>query len=379
MAIGTSNMADGKKLMVGVLFGGRSGEHEVSLRSASSVIKAMDLKKYDFIEIGIDHNGAWYAGENVLEAMISGQYTNLTPATVLPDPGKPGLYKISSDQQRVILEKVAEIDVIFSVIHGTFGEDGTVQGLLELAGLAYVGSGVLGSSLGMDKGVFRDVMRANGIPIVPTLVVLRNEIEESVEDVIKQAELLAPYPLFTKPANLGSSVGISKCYNQSDLLEGLMDAARYDRRILIEQGVNAREIEVSVLGNDQPIASVPGEIIPAAEFYTYEAKYHDARSELLIPAPIPIETSEEVRQLAVRAYQSIDCAGLARVDFLLDKDTGEVFLSEVNTLPGFTEVSMYPKLWEASGLSYPDLVDRLIDLALERRSERDRIEWRYSR
>ncbi len=248
-----------------------------------------------------------------------------------------------------------------------------------MAGVGFVGAGVLGSALGMDKGVFRDVMRAHNIPVVDTLVVTRKEIKGHLERVLECAEKLAPYPLFVKPANLGSSVGVSKCMNRSDLFEGLMEAARYDRRILIERGVHAREIEVSVLGNEDPVASIPGEIIPAAEFYTYDAKYHDDRSELIIPASLPFEISERIRKLAIKAYRAIDCAGMARVDFLLDKDNGDLYLSEVNTIPGFTKISMYPKLWEASGLPYSELVDRLIELALERKSERDNTEWRYQR
>jgi D-alanine-D-alanine ligase len=298
---------------------------------------------------------------------------------ILPDPTQRGLYGLRKTPHGEILERISDLDLVFPVLHGTFGEDGTIQGLFEMAGVAYVGSGVLGSSVGMDKGLFRDVMRYNGILQVETMVVLRKEIEASIDDVVNRAEGLAPYPLFTKPANLGSSVGISKCLNRSDLIEGLMDAARYDRRILVERGVKAREIEVSVLGNDDPIASVPGEIIPSAYFYSYDAKYIDGRSQTLIPAPIPFELTEQVRDTAVRAFLATDCAGMARVDFLLDKDTGELFLNEVNTIPGFTHISMYPKLWEASGLPLPALVDRLIELALERRSERDRTEWRYKR
>jgi D-alanine-D-alanine ligase len=372
-------MGSSEKLKVGVIFGGRSGEHEVSLMSARSVIKAFDADKYEIIQIGINHEGAWFIGDEILDIMSGTKGGNLTSVTMFPDPDKRGLYKVVQQQGKVIHEKITEIDVIFSVLHGPFGEDGTIQGLFEMAGSAYVGSGVLGSSLGMDKGVFRDVMRANDIPVVETLFVYRSEIEDSLDEVIERGESLSPYPLFTKPANLGSSVGISKCNNRSDLLEGLMDAARYDRRILIERGINAREIEVSVLGNEKPVASVPGEIVPAAEFYTYDDKYHDGRSQLLIPAPISFEISEEVRDLAIRAFQAIDCAGLARVDFLLDKDTGEVFLSELNTMPGFTKISMYPKLWEASGLSYSELLDKLVELALAKRSERDRTEWIYRR
>ncbi|MBE0408746.1 MAG: D-alanine--D-alanine ligase [Anaerolineales bacterium] len=368
-----------EKLKVGVIFGGRSGEHEVSLMSARSVINALDTEKYEITQIGINHEGAWFIGDDILDIMSNQKDGTLTPVIIYPDPNRKGLYTIIQQHDICIHEKITELDVIFSVLHGPFGEDGTIQGIFEMSGLAYVGSGVLGSSLGMDKGVFRDVMRANGIPSVQTLVVDRSEIEEAIDEVIKRGESLSPYPLFTKPANLGSSVGISKCHNRSDLLEGLMDAARFDRRVLIEHGINAREIEVSILGNENPVASVPGEIVPAAEFYTYDAKYYDERSKLIIPAPIPFETSEEVRNLAIRAYRAIDCAGLARVDFLLDRDNGKLFLSEINTLPGFTKISMYPKLWEASGLSYRELVDKLIELALDRKAQRDLTEWRYTR
>lgn len=369
-----------QRLKVGVLFGGRSGEHEISLLSARSILSAMKPEMYDVSQIGITHDGLWLIGEDVLDKFTVGNnISELTPATILADPSHQGLYAIRSTSQGEIIEQLSKLDVVFPILHGTFGEDGTIQGLFELAEIAYVGAGVLGSSVGMDKGVFRDIMRANNIPQVDTLVILRDDVDRSLEEVIEQAESLASYPLFTKPANLGSSVGITKCQNRSDLMEGLMDAARYDRRILIERGIQAREIEVSVLGNDEPIASVPGEVVPSADFYSYEAKYIDDRSDLLIPAPIPFEISQQVRELAIQAYQAVDCAGMARVDFLLDKDTGEVFLNEINTIPGFTKISMYPKLWEASGLSFEDLVNRLIELALERRSDRDRTEWRYQR
>ena len=371
------------KTHVGVLFGGRSGEHEISLLSARSILSALDPAKYSVTQIGISHDGAWLVGENLLEIMSKGlteeDISRLNSATILPDPTSSGVYSIRHTSSGDILERLSDLDVVFPVLHGTYGEDGTVQGLLELAEVAYVGAGVLGSAVGMDKGLFRDVMRVNHIPQVETIIVLRKEITQNIEEVLARAEVMAPYPLFTKPANLGSSVGISKCMNRSDLIEGLMDAARYDRRILIERGVRAREIEVSVLGNDDPVASVPGEIIPSGDFYSYEAKYIDNRSQLLIPAPISFETSQQVRELAVRGYLAADCAGMARVDFLMDKDTGELFLNEINTLPGFTKISMYPKLWEASGLAFPELVDRLIELALERRAERDRTEWRYQR
>jgi D-alanine-D-alanine ligase len=372
-------MSNNKKLRLGMIFGGRSGEHEVSLMSARSVLSALDPEKYTVTEIGITHDGVWLVGNNVLEVMVAERYTSLNPATVLPDPTRQGLFMMNGSNQDEMLQYLTELDVVFPLLHGTFGEDGTIQGLFEIAGLAYVGAGVLGSSVGMDKGIFKDVMRANDIPVLESIILLRNEIQADVEAVLARSEQVAPYPLFVKPANLGSSVGVSKCRNRSDLLEGVMDAARYDRRILVERGVNGREIEVSVLGNDQPEASVPGEVIPSREFYSYEAKYHDGSSELLIPAPITDELVSQVQSIAKKAYQAIDCAGMARADFLLDKDSGDLYLNELNTIPGFTKISMYPKLWEASGVSYRELVDRLIELALERKSERDQTEHRYFR
>jgi D-alanine-D-alanine ligase len=247
-----------------------------------------------------------------------------------------------------------------------------------MADAAYVGAGVVGSAVGMDKGVFKDVMHTNQIPSVESIIVLRSEIEKDINAVIERAETVSAYPIFTKPANLGSSVGITKCHTRSDLQEGLLEAAMYDRRVLIERGVaNVREIEVSVMGNDDPRASVPGEVLPSREFYSYESKYVDGTSGLLIPAPLPQETTARIQDLAVRAYKAIDAAGMARVDFFIDKDTGEIYLNELNTLPGFTKISMYPKLWEASGMSYTELVDRLIDLALQRKSDRARITHSY--
>jgi D-alanine-D-alanine ligase len=267
--------------------------------------------------------------------------------------------------------------VFFPVLHGPFGEDGTLQGLLELADVAYVGAGVAGSSVGMDKGIFKDVMRANEIPIVDSILVLRSEIEQDMKAVIEKVERMGAYPFFTKPANLGSSVGISKCNSRSDLSEGLMEAARYDRRIVIERGVgNVREIEVSVLGNEDPQTSVCGEVMPSREFYSYESKYVDGTSGLNIPAQLPDGLSAKIREYALRAYKAIDCAGMARADFFFDNEKKHIYLNELNTLPGFTSISMYPKLWQASGLTYPQLVDRLIELALERKAQRDHTEHR---
>ena len=368
-----------RKLKIAVLFGGRSGEHEVSLVSAQSVLSVLDLAKYEVFQVGITHEGAWLTGANARDLLEKGETKGLTPCTLLPDPSKPGIYALRFTDHGTLLEKLTDIDVIFPVLHGTFGEDGTLQGLLEMADLAYVGAGVTGSSVGMDKGVFKDVMRTNGIPTVESVIVLRSEIEKDMGTVIRKTETVAAYPLFVKPANMGSSVGITKCRSRADLAEGLLEAASYDRRVLVERGVNAREIEVSVLGNDEPQASVPGEVLPSREFYSYESKYVDGTSGLLIPAPLPAETAEKIRQMAVAAYKAIDCAGMARVDFFIDKVTEEIFLNEVNTIPGFTSISMYPKLWEATGLPYAKLVDRLIELALESKAERDRTERRFWR
>jgi D-alanine-D-alanine ligase len=365
------------KLRVGVIFGGRSGEHEISLMSARSVLSVLDPSRYEVTQIGITQDGAWLTGENVLEAMLKCQLEELSIAAILPDPAWAGINTVHKTEHGTVLIQLTILDVVFPVLHGTYGEDGTLQGLLEMAGIAYVGAGVLGSSVGMDKGVFQSVCLANHIPVVETMVVLRRELADHLDAITTAAEKMASYPLFVKPANLGSSVGVSKCRNRADLLEGIMEAARYDRRILIQRGVNAREIEVSVLGNNIPEVSIPGEVVPSREYYSYEAKYVDNKSELLIPAPIPDVTAELARSLAVRAFTAIDCQGMARVDFLLDRDNGELYLNELNTIPGFTSISMYPKLWDFCGLPYPKLVDRLIELAIERKADSQKTEHRY--
>ena len=367
-------MSTDRKLRIAVLFGGRSGEHEVSLMSARSVLSVLDPAKYEVTQVGITHDGTWLSGEDVLGKFENNNTDGLLPVIVSPDPSEKGIYILEGEA----LKKLADIDVYFPVLHGTFGEDGTIQGLFELADVAYVGAGVVGSSVGMDKGVFKDVMVANNIPVVDTMVVLRAEIEKDVVALIEKAEKISDYPFFTKPANLGSSVGVTKCNSRSDLQEGLMEAASFDRRVLIQKGVkNAREIEVSVLGNDDPVASVPGEILPSREFYSYESKYIDGTSGYAIPAPLPDETTELIREYAVRAYKAIDCAGMARVDFFVESDTNKIYLNELNTIPGFTKISMYPKLWEASGLPYAKLVDRLIELAMERKADRDHTSHTY--
>ena len=345
--------------------------------SARSVLSVLDPAKYEVTQVGITHEGTWLTGMDVLDKFERNQTDGLLPVLVSPDPSDRGLYIMEGISG---LKRWSNVDVYFPVLHGTFGEDGTLQGLFELADVAYVGAGVVGSSVGMDKGVFKDVMIANHIPVVDMMVVLRAAIESDMLSVIERVEKVGDYPLFTKPANLGSSVGVTKCSNRSDLQEGLMEAALFDRRILVQKGVkNVREIEVSVLGNDEPVASVCGEVLPSREFYSYESKYMDGTSGLLIPAPLPDEISACIREYAVRAYKAVDCAGMARVDFFVEKDTNQIYLNELNSIPGFTTISMYPKLWEASGLSYSKLVDRLIELALERKANRDRTSHMYRR
>ncbi len=364
----------GRKIRLGLIFGGRSAEHEVSLMSARSVLKAINKDKYDVTLIGITKEGKWIAGGDPMRALTAGDMADMSEAALLGEPGKRELLALHEQpgSRAVQLSSVTELDVIFPLLHGPYGEDGTVQGLLELADLPYVGAGVLGSSLAMDKGVCKEILRANGVPVVDWLVALRSEIERGPEAVARRAEAKFAYPIFTKPANLGSSVGVVKAHDHAELIEALKESARYDRRVLIERGVNAREIEVSVLGNDAPVASVAGEVVPSREFYSYEAKYIDNASDLIIPAPIAAETMARAQDYAVRAFKAIDAAGMARVDFLLDRDSDELYLGEINTIPGFTQISMYPKLWEASGVSYSELIDRLIELALERQAEKDR-------
>ena len=368
-----------KKLRVAVIFGGRSGEHAVSLMSAKFVLSMLSAAKYELTQIGISKQGAWWVGPDVLAALEAERFGSLQPAVLLPDPTRPGLKRIEMKNDKETLETLNEVDVVFPVLHGTFGEDGTLQGLLELSGVAYVGAGVLGSAVGMDKSVFADVMRASGIPIVEQALILRSELEGDMDAALRIAESVGSYPLFVKPANLGSSVGVSKVASRADLVEGLMYAAQYDRRIVVQKAHKVREIEVAVLGNDQPIASVCGEVVPEAEFYSYEAKYHDDRSKTIIPADLPAATAERIRQLAVRAYKAVDVSGMARVDFFVDTDSGEVYLNELNTIPGFTQISMYPQLWKASGIPGEELVDRLVDLALERHAQRAAQSFEYTR
>ncbi len=382
------------KLRVAVIFGGRSGEHEVSLVSAQSIMNALDPDKYEVIPVGITRDGAWIVGRNPMQALRQEDFSATRPAAMFADPSKQGLWAAVERAEAAggahalapsgsvgRLAALSQVDVVFPVLHGTFGEDGTVQGLLELAGLPYVGAGVLCSALAMDKIAFKDVVKSHGLPTADYIWATRTQIEAEPRAVMDAVEARLGYPVFTKPANLGSSVGISKCSERTALRAGLDEAARYDRRVLAEQAVPAaREIEVSVLGNDAPRASVPGEVVPSREFYDYAAKYLDEgeqASKLLIPAPLDAALAEEIQAMAVQAYRAIDGAGMARVDFLLNAETGEVYLNEINTIPGFTPISMYPKLWAGSGLSYGELLDALIDLAVERHGENARSERIY--
>jgi D-alanine-D-alanine ligase len=353
------------KLRVGVIFGGQSGEHEVSLASAKGIMDAMDPNKYEIIPIGITKTGQWLTGGQVHRQLLEAAAGH--PAIEANLALAP---TVMENALALPIAATGPLDVIFPVLHGPFGEDGTVQGFFELVGLPYVGAGVTASAIGMDKAVCKDIFRAHGLPIVIHRTFLRKQWQGTPQAVVAECEAAIPYPMFVKPANLGSSVGVHKAKNRAELQAGLADAVCYDRKIIVEQGLDAREIEVSVLGNDDPIASVPGEIIPSREFYSYAAKYLDNSSRLIIPAPLSQEHTELIQQLAIMAFRALDCAGLARCDMLLERATGEVFVNELNTMPGFTSISMYPKLWAASGLSYSQLIDRLIELALERHADK---------
>lgn len=386
-----------KKLRVGILFGGRSGEHEVSLLSAASVLKAIDRKKFDVVPIGITKDGRWITASDA-EHLLTGKPTApstlragdpaaTAPAALLADgraaivppaPSREDLSKQTlpaSAREAVCLDSQS-LDVVFPVLHGTFGEDGTIQGLFELAGIAYVGSGVLGSSTGMDKDVMKKLFAFSRLPMTKHVTLLRTEWQQSPRRATTRIEAALKYPLFVKPANLGSSVGISKVHNRTELGPALTLAASFDRKIVVEQGVGgarrrAREFEVGVLGNDKPEASVVGEIVPGKEFYDYEAKYLTEGSIPVIPAKLTRPQTRQIQQMAVAAFQACDCAGLARVDFLMDPGkTQRIYVNEINTLPGFTSISMYPKLWAASGVPYTGLITRLIELALERQREK---------
>ena len=344
---------------IAILFGGRSGEHEVSIRSAASVINALDQAKYEIIPVAITKEGRWLPPGKSVELLPPGAREATSTATAVTVSQEPG--------------SASGVDVVFPVLHGTFGEDGTVQGFFELADIAYVGAGVLGSACGMDKDVMKRLFRDAGLPTVEHIALLRRDSRGRVAEL----EERFGYPLFVKPANLGSSVGITKAHNREELLGALDLAGQFDRKIVVERAVNGREIECSVLGNDDPQASLPGEIVPAHEFYDYEAKYLSEDSKALIPAPLTAEQTASVQRLAVAAFRAVECCGLARVDFFLENETGTILLNEINTMPGFTSISMYPKMWESSGLPYAELIDRLIELALERQAEKRQTRFEF--
>ncbi|MDP6977467.1 MAG: D-alanine--D-alanine ligase family protein [Myxococcota bacterium] len=374
------------KLRIGLLYGGRSVEHEVSITSATSILEALDSKRYDITLIGVDQEGRWHSGpgdrdpgrllEGAAATAITERAGEDSSTEVLLPAAPVGDTLVPADSSAAL--SAAELDVIFPIIHGRGGEDGALQGLLELAGVAYVGSGVLSSAMQMDKDVAKRLLAAAGLPVVPWLTFKGHDLlPERIPDTAARGIAELGAPLYVKPANSGSSVGIHRVENRDDLVEAIRDSSRYDSKVLLEQSVDAREIEVAVLGNDSPQASLPGEIRPRSAFYDYEAKYQDDATELIVPAEISQEQSDQVRELAVRAFRTLDGAGLARVDFLLARDGGALYINELNSLPGFTSVSMYPRLWEATGLPYSELLDRLIELALERHEQREALVTKY--
>lgn len=357
-----------RPLRVGIVFGGRSGEHEVSVASARSVMAALDPAKYELIPIALTRSGRWLPGVAPQALAAPGDAGEREPDSAADAPGVFSLAPLQGDTAT----GGAPLDVIFPVLHGPYGEDGAMQGLLEMAGLPYVGCGVLGSALGMDKDKAKRLFRDAGLPVVPWRAVTRRAVERDLDATAESVAVAFGYPIFVKPANMGSSVGVSKARDAAELRAALQLAAGYDRAILCEQAIDCREVECGVLGNDEPEASVVGEVVPSGEFYDYRAKYLDGASRLIIPAALAPALAATIRAHAVRAFQTLDLAGLARVDFFVERGTDRVFLNEVNTMPGFTDISMYPKLWEASGVSYPALLDRLIALALERHADRQR-------
>jgi D-alanine-D-alanine ligase len=367
-----------------VIFGGRSGEHEVSLRSSESVINAMDRSKYDVVPIAITKEGRWLIAADATallpQAVLSaGEHREVT---IVGDPTRSGLLRLdesatlSSDARPQTPD--SRLDVVLPILHGTYGEDGTIQGLLEMAGVPFVGCGVLGSAAGMDKIVMKQLFSGAGLAIADWEWFLRSRWESGSDPIISRVSQRLGFPVFVKPANLGSSVGISKARDAAELAVAVDDAARYDRRIVVEREIVGREIEVSVLGNDEPIASLPGEIIPGKEFYDYADKYLDSGSQTVIPADLPEATIRQIQADAITAFRAIDGAGLARVDFFVERGSGRVIINEINTMPGFTSISMFPKLWEASGIPYSELIDRLIQLALERHRDKSRNLTSYS-
>lgn len=353
-----------RKLSVALIFGGKSGEHDVSRISASSIFKNINKEKYDIHTIGITKDGKWMYYSGSAENIENGKWEGLADKTVK-------INLIPNGNSKVGIEfndgGFKQIDVLFPVLHGPYGEDGKIQGLFDISNIPYVGCGVLASSVGMDKLICKKVFTQIGLPQVNYTYTTKWEFDISKNDELDRIEQTLNYPIFVKPANMGSSVGISKVSNRNELLIGINEALKYDRRIVLEQGIDTREIEVAVLGNDEVKSSIAGEIIPAKDFYDYEDKYINGVSKLEIPANINAETMKKIRQMAIDAFKAIDGKGLSRVDFFIDKKDGEIYINEINTLPGFTNISMYPKLWDATGIQYTDLIDNLIKLAIEDR------------
>jgi D-alanine-D-alanine ligase len=364
------------KIRVGVLFGGRSAEHEVSLVSAASIIDALDREKYAVFPIGITPEGRWLSSQDAIKLLKEkSSVENFPEHLILPDPRKQGLVEINNSG----VSEIQNIDVVFPVMHGTFGEDGTVQGLLELAGVPYVGAGVLGSAVGMDKMIQKQVLEAAKIRVAQGLSFLISEFEQDQKKITLRIEEEIQYPCFVKPSNTGSSIGISKAHDPNELIDAVALAGQYDRKIIVEKSIEkAREIECGVIGNDKPAASVLGEIIPSNEFYDYDAKYVDGKSTAIIPADIPKWAVRKIQYIACKAFKVLDCSGMARVDFLVQGNGSKIFLNEINTIPGFTSISMFPKLWEASGLSYSDLLDKVIQLAIERHRAKSLLKTTYT-
>ncbi|MBM3127803.1 MAG: D-alanine--D-alanine ligase [Chloroflexi bacterium] len=370
-----------KRIRVGIIFGGKSGEHEISLASAQGVARAIDRDKYDVVLIGVTKEGRWITGGNALQQLAAISPTPLLAPESESTNGAMSAPIASAELMptATATSPLATIDVAFPLVHGPFGEDGTMQGLLELADIPYVGAGVAASAVGMDKALMKAVFRAHNLPILDWLVILRRDWNAQPDDTIYRIESVLGYPCFIKPANLGSSVGVAKAHQRDELKRALDRAAQYDRKLIAERAAqNAREIECSVLGNDEPIASIPGEVIPRREFYDYAAKYEsDSGTELIVPADLAPELARSVQEIAARAFKAIDACGMARVDFFLERGTQKLLLNEINTIPGFTSVSMYPRMWQQSGVSYADLIDRLIRLALERHADKRRSKIAY--
>ena len=361
--------AEKKRLRIGVVFGGRSGEHEVSLASAASVIRALDPDKYEAVPIGISKDGRWLAGSSA-QKMLPEVLRTGQPVTMSADPNMAGLVPLDGSAH-----SAPRVDVVFPVLHGTFGEDGTVQGLLDLAGVPYVGSGVIGSAVGMDKDMQKRLFLQAKLPVGEFVAIPRGEWEKSREKLLAAVRKRFRFPLFVKPATLGSSVGMTKVHNKQELPGALDLAADFAQKILVERAIRGREIEVAVLGNDDPQAAVPGEILPHREYYDYAAKYLEEGTGLQIPAKLTRAQVRRFQEFAVKAFRCLECRGMARVDFFLEKPSGRILLNEVNTIPGFTSISMYPKMWEASGLPYRDLISRLIELAREEHADKQRTKY----